>query len=107
MTPSYRFVYFGAWAVSGVAIVADITTKVVDAPEEKKVNTAVYHTAFHIPASLVVPAVIIHKVSFLKRGVGSPCLMLMSAPHDHSSPFLEITPICLCCRLFMWQRTLC
>jgi hypothetical protein len=105
--PSCRFLYYGAWTVSGVAIVADITTKVVDAPKEKKVNTAVYHTAFHIPASLVIPAVIIHKVRILKRAVGSPCPMLRSAPHDHSSLFLEITPVCLCCRLFTWQRTLC
>ena len=34
----------------------------IDAPEEKRVNTCLYHTAFHIPASLVVPAVIIHQI---------------------------------------------
>merc|ERR1712051_942488 len=39
-----------------------ITTKVFDAPEEKRKNTAIYQTAFHIPASLVVPAVIIHQI---------------------------------------------
>ena len=57
--------YYGAWGVSGVAIAADITTQVVDAPEDKKLNTGLYYTAFHIPASLVVPAVIIHQVVHL------------------------------------------
>ena len=61
--------YYGAWGVSGVAIVADITTQVVDAPEEKKLNTGLYYTAFHIPASLVVPAVIIHQVVHLVEKV--------------------------------------
>ena len=37
-------------------------TQVVDAPAEQKVNTALYQTAFHIPASLVLPALIIHQV---------------------------------------------
>ena len=57
--------YCGAWVVSGVAIAADITTQVVDAPQENKLNTGLYYTAFHIPASLVVPAVIIHQVVHL------------------------------------------
>ena len=57
-----RPLYFGLWGLSGLAIVGDITTKVFDAPEEKRKNTAIYQTAFHIPASLVVPAVIIHQV---------------------------------------------
>ena len=57
-----RSLYYGLWGLSGLAIVGDITTKTYDAPEEKRVNTALYHTAFHIPASLVVPAVIIHQV---------------------------------------------
>jgi hypothetical protein len=48
-----------------VAIAADITTHVVDAPDEKKLNTGLYHVAFHVPASLVVPAVIIHQVVHL------------------------------------------
>jgi hypothetical protein len=39
----------GAWGISGVAIIADITTKVVDAPPEKQMNTGIYHTLFHIP----------------------------------------------------------
>ena len=54
--------YYGLWGLSGLAIIGDITTKTFDAPEEKRVNTAIYHTAFHIPASLIVPAVIIHQV---------------------------------------------
>ena len=57
-----RSLYYGCWGLSGVAIVADITTRVVDAPDEKRLNTGLYHTAFHVPASLVVPAVIIHQV---------------------------------------------
>ena len=61
--------YVGAWAVSGVAVAADITTQVVDAPDDKKLNTGLYYTAFHIPASLVVPAVIIHKVVHLTEKV--------------------------------------
>ena len=61
--------YYGAWGVSGVAIAADITTQVVDAPEDKKLNTGLYYTAFHIPASLVVPAVIIHQVVHLVEKV--------------------------------------
>ena len=61
--------YYGAWGVSGVAIAADITTQVVDAPEDKKLKTGLYYTAFHIPASLVVPAVIIHQVVHLVEKV--------------------------------------
>merc|ERR1712039_258058 len=40
----------------------DITTKYWDARDELKVNTVMYYTAFHIPASLVIPAYIIHQV---------------------------------------------
>ena len=57
-----RSLYLGCWGVSGLAIAADITTRVVDAPEEKRVKTGLYWAAFHVPASLVVPAVIIHQV---------------------------------------------
>jgi len=57
-----RWVYYGAWGVSGIAIGADITSRTWDAPNEKKWETAAYWSAFHIPASLVVPAVIIHQV---------------------------------------------
>mmetsp|Transcript_14648 Transcript_14648/g.40351 ORF Transcript_14648/g.40351 Transcript_14648/m.40351 type:complete len:194 (-) Transcript_14648:144-725(-) len=55
-------VYYGAWGLSGVAIAADIATKTWDAPDDLKTNTALYHTAFHLPASLVIPAYIIHQV---------------------------------------------
>lgn len=57
-----RAVYYGAWGLSGVAICADIFTKYDDAVPDKKWNTVIYWTAFHIPASLVVPAYIIHQV---------------------------------------------
>lgn len=57
-----RIVYYGAWTLSGVAIAADIYTKYDDAPLERQWNTVYYWTAFHVPASLVVPALIIHRV---------------------------------------------
>mmetsp|Transcript_47377 Transcript_47377/g.92420 ORF Transcript_47377/g.92420 Transcript_47377/m.92420 type:complete len:245 (+) Transcript_47377:47-781(+) len=57
-----RWTYYGAWGISGLAIGADITAKSWDADEEKKWHTAAYWTAFHVPASLVVPAYVIHQV---------------------------------------------
>eukprot|EP00940_MAST-03C_sp_MAST-3C-sp2_P002751 g2751.t1 len=57
-----RPVYYGLWGLSGAAVFADIATKTMDAPDHLRVQTAGYHTLFHIPASLVLPAVIIHKV---------------------------------------------
>lgn len=57
-----RSIYYGAWALSGTAILADIYTKQDKAPKDLKLNTAIYWTAFHVPASLVVPAVIIHRI---------------------------------------------
>ena len=57
-----RWMYYGAWGMSGLAIGADITSKTWDAPEHLKKETAAYWTLFHIPASLVVPAWIIHQV---------------------------------------------
>jgi len=57
-----RSAYYGLWGLSGLAILGDITTKTSHAEEEKRVNTAIYNTVFHIPASLVVPALIIHRV---------------------------------------------
>ena len=57
-----RWMYYGAWSLSGVAIAADITTRTWDAPPSKQRETAAYWTAFHVPASLVLPAVIIHQI---------------------------------------------
>jgi hypothetical protein len=57
-----RAVYYGAWTLSGAAICADIYNKQDDAPSDKRWNAVFYWTAFHIPASLVVPAVIIHRI---------------------------------------------
>ena len=57
-----KWMFYSAWGISGVAICADITTRTWDAPKDKEKETALYWTLFHIPASLVVPAVIIHKV---------------------------------------------
>ena len=57
-----KYLYYGAWGLSGAAVLADIATKTMDAPEDMVWQTAGYHTAFHIPASIVLPAVIIHKI---------------------------------------------
>lgn len=57
-----RWLYYGAWGLSGLAISADIASKTWDAPEHLKPQTASYWTLFHVPASLVVPAWIIHRV---------------------------------------------
>jgi len=57
-----KVLYYGAWGLSATAIAADIYTKQHDAPPDLHVNTAIYWTAFHIPASLVVPALIIHQI---------------------------------------------
>ena len=68
-----RFAYYGAWALSGVAITADIYNKYEDAHPKRKWQTALYWTAFHVPASLVVPAVIIHEiVHAVQRVVDNP-----------------------------------
>jgi len=52
-------IYYGAWGLSISAIGADICNKQDDAPNDKKWNTVLCWTAFHLPASLVVPAVVI------------------------------------------------
>lgn len=57
-----RWMYYGAWGISGVAIAGDITTRTWDAPDDRKWQTTAYYTAFHLPASLIVPAYIIHQV---------------------------------------------
>ncbi|KAL7580787.1 hypothetical protein ACA910_001065 [Epithemia clementina (nom. ined.)] len=58
-----RLVYYGAWTLSGIAIASDIYTKQDDAAKiNKSWQTVVYWTTFHIPASLVVPAYIIHQI---------------------------------------------
>jgi hypothetical protein len=57
-----RVVYYGAWTLSGAAICADIYNKQDAAPADKKWHTALYWTTFHIPASLVIPALIIHQI---------------------------------------------
>jgi hypothetical protein len=64
-----RWAYYGAWGLSGLAIGADIYNKYDEAPAPIKSNTVLYWTAFHVPASLVVPAVIIHRVVHLAEGV--------------------------------------
>lgn len=55
-------IYYAAWGLSGTAIAADITGKTWDAPEKLKTNTVLYWSAFHVPASLVIPAYIIHQI---------------------------------------------
>lgn len=57
-----RYAYLGAWGLSGLAVGSDIINKTLEAQEGKAYQTAGYYTAFHVPASLVLPAVIIHKI---------------------------------------------
>jgi len=57
-----RPIYLGLWGLSVAAVGADITTKMCDAPTEQRTNVGIYQLAFHVPASLVVPAGIIHMV---------------------------------------------
>merc|ERR1712079_436461 len=57
-----RYLYFGMWGLSGAAVTADITTRYWDAADDKKINTVLYWSAFHVPASLIIPAAIIHKI---------------------------------------------
>jgi len=58
-----RLIYYGAWTLSGIAVGADIYTKQDDAKKlNKQYETALYWTVFHIPATLVVPAYLVHQV---------------------------------------------
>jgi hypothetical protein len=57
-----RPLYLGLWGLSIAAVGADVTTKVWDAPPERRASVGLYQLAFHVPASLVVPACIIHQV---------------------------------------------
>ena len=58
-----RVMYYGAWTLSGIAIASDIYTKQDEAVASGKAwETTLYWTAFHIPASLVIPAYIIHQI---------------------------------------------
>ncbi len=57
-----RPVYIGSWVLSGVAVAADAGLNIADAPVDKRMHMAALQAAFHIPASLVVPALIIHKI---------------------------------------------
>ena len=54
--------YYLGWGLSGIAVASDITLKCWAAPPEKQQETALYYTAFHIPASFVIPAYLIHQV---------------------------------------------
>ena len=76
-----RWAYYGAWGLSGVAVGADIYNKYDDAPAPVKNNTVLYWTAFHIPASLVIPAMIIHKVvHYAEKFVQNPKGMANKLP---------------------------
>jgi len=76
-----KSVYYGAWGLSGAAIAADITTKYWDAPDDKKTRTAGYWTLFHIPASLVIPAYIIHQVVHVTdHAVNGPSRLAKAIP---------------------------
>lgn len=58
-----------AWGLSGLSICADVYNKYDDAPPGMKNKTALYWTAFHVPASLVVPALIVHRVVHHAEGI--------------------------------------
>lgn len=76
-----RVIYYGAWGLSGLAISTDIYNKYNDAPEPLKTNTALYWTAFHLPASLIIPAGIIHQiVHFTEKIVQNPEGMARNLP---------------------------
>ncbi len=76
-----KVVYYGAWTLSGLAISADIYNKYDDAPVDKKWQSVAYWTAFHIPASLVVPALIIHQVVHrIQQLVESPTSLAKAWP---------------------------
>jgi hypothetical protein len=76
-----RLAYYGAWGLSGTAIAADIYIKQHDAPPHLRLNTALYWTAFHVPASLVIPAVIVHRiVHAVEHAVQNPKGMAKSWP---------------------------
>ena len=55
-------VYVLLWGASLSAIISDIYMKQHDSPKEDSLSTILYYTSFHIPASLIIPAVIIHKI---------------------------------------------
>ena len=57
-----RPVYIGSWVLSGIAVAADAGLNIADSPPDKRMHMAALQAAFHIPASLVVPALIIHKI---------------------------------------------
>ncbi|XP_063934221.1 uncharacterized protein LOC135146009 [Zophobas morio] len=63
-----RLVYLASWGLSGAAVVADIATRTWDSPKELRASVATYFVAFHIPASLLLPAIIIHKVVHFTEG---------------------------------------
>ena len=58
-------VYVLLWGASLSAIVSDIYMKQHDSAKEDSLSTILYYTSFHIPASLIIPAVIIHKIGHL------------------------------------------
>ena len=64
-----RWAYRSLWGTSVLAICADVYVKCDDAPTSLRYNTALYWMAFHVPASLVVPAAIIHKVVHVTEDV--------------------------------------
>ncbi len=62
--------YKSLWGLSIVAVAADAGVKIDAAPEGKGWHMAAYQAAFHIPASLVIPAVIIHKIVHMVPSLG-------------------------------------
>ncbi|KAL3807901.1 hypothetical protein ACHAXA_008405, partial [Cyclostephanos tholiformis] len=64
-----RWLYGSMWGLSISAICADVYVKYDDAPRDIKRNTVLYWMAFHVPASLIVPAMIVHRVAHLTEDI--------------------------------------
>ena len=82
--------YFFLWGVSLSAIVSDIYMKQHDSAKEDSFSTILYYTSFHIPASLIIPAVIIHKIGQLLETSMPNCIA-----KKLSSKVKIMLPICV------------
>ena len=61
-----------------------------DSPTEDSLSTILYYTSFHIPASLIIPAVIIHKIGHLMETSMPKCFS-----KKLSSKVKIMLPICV------------
>jgi len=92
-----RPLYLGLWGLSIAAVGADVTTKVWDARPETRARVAAYQLAFHIPASLVVPAIIIHQVVHRTAAAMSACSPRARALVPVAAAVAAIVPVVPLC----------